>query len=436
MRSGLPSALGALVVSPARRDFLFLLFDRVFRFGAGLILGGLVGRHLGTEAFGWLNYAGATMALGAAVANLGLDSIIVREIVRNPGDADEIVGAALVLRTFVGLILAVSIWASSSLISGEEPAQRALVGILALGTLVPALTVPASWFQARTESRIAVRAGLIGFFGGALLRLWLLAQGASVNAFAWAMLAEAAASGLLVSAAMFRRGGRFGFQAVWRHGRSLMEDSWPLLVGAMAATVYMRIDQIMLRWLSGADAVGLYAAATRMSEAAYAVPLLMGTSLMATLTAAAGDNARFEALVERYFQASAALGYLLAVPAIVVAPWLLRLIYGEAFAGAGVVAQIHLVSVIFVSISVARGRVLVIHGLTRFAMFTAVIGGTVSLALNVVLIPRWGPVGAALATVAAHAMAALGSTLLYPPTRALGLSQVRALLRPRIRLAD
>jgi PST family polysaccharide transporter len=119
----------------------------------------------------------------------------------------------------------------------------------------------------------------------------------------------------------------------------------------------------------------------------------------------------------------------------VVAPWLLRTLYGEAFASAGIVAQVHLVSVVFVSISVARGRVLVIHGLTRFAMCTALIGGAVNIVLNVVLIPQWGPIGAAIATVATHAMAAVGSTLLYKPTRALGMRQVQALLRPRVQLA-
>ena len=390
---------------------------------------------MGPEVFGWFSYAGAVVSFGAAFANLGLDSIVVRESVSRPASVARIMAAAFVWRLVIGALAAAMIAAALPWISGPGALQRGLLAIALFGAFGPAFAVPMLWFQARTQARVAVRAGLWGFGLVTALRLWLLWRGASPFAFAWASAIETVGAPLLVFGAMTRRGGRLEFQQLWCEGKALLHEAWPLLVGALAATLYMRVDQIMLRWLSGADAVGLYAAATRFSDAAYAIPFLAGASAMATLTASAQDPVRFPALLSRYVRASAALGYALVIPLIAAAPLLVPLAYGRDFSDASTIAQIHLLSVVFVSISVARGRVLVIRGLTRFAMWTAVIGGGVNVVLNAALIPRWGAAGAAVATVVAHATAALLTTLVYRPTRELGWCQVRALLRPGLRIS-
>lgn len=413
------------------RDFLYLLADRGLRLGVGVFLGGLIARHLGVEAYGWLSYAGAFMAAGAAVAQLGLDSILVREMARHPEQSAEMMGAALLLRAMIGALCTLAVLAAALLIDDGRPVERTLVRILALGCFVPAVGLPMLWFQARTESWRGVVAAFLAFVLVTGWRVWLLIENAPVAAFAWTSLVEGFVGGAFVGAWMFVCGGRFRFGSLGKCSGVLLRESWPLLVGGLAALLYMRMDQVMLNWLAGARAVGIYAAATRLSEIGYVVPVLMGTSVMASLSLAGRDEERFAADMRRYFQVSAAVGYLLALGGIIWGPTFLRLLFGEEFGGAGAVARVHILSVIFVSMSVARGRVLVARGWVRFGMTTALVGGAVNILLNLVLIPVWGAMGCAIASVVAHAMAGVGSTLLYPPTRELGWQQWRALVRPR-----
>ncbi len=422
--------LVSVATSENGRDFLTMLADRAIRMVVGVVMAGLTARYLGAEVYGWLNYAGAVAAFGVAVAQLGFDGIAVRELVKQPAQAAVIMGTVLVYRWVTGLVLALGLAASAGWLGEGESVQTALIRIFALSALAPALGVPLFWFQAQTRSRIAVFWNLVACVASAVLRWWLIAAKAPVEALAWASLLEMAAGGLLTGWAMFSKGGRVHFTHSFAMGRKILAESWPLLVGALAATVYMKTDLIMLKWLADDAAVGLYSAASRLSEIAYAIPYLAGASYMAKLTAEAVHPRNFSRVIERYFRVSAGWGYLLAIAGIILAPWLLKVIFGEAFAAAGTIARIHLVTVLFVCVSVARGRVLIINGWTKFAMCTALGGGALNVVLNLVFIPLWGAEGAAAATVLSHALAAVGSTLLYAPARELGRAQVRALCRP------
>ena len=59
----------------------------------------------------------------------------------------------------------------------------------------------------------------------------------------------------------------------------MLRDAWPLLLSGAAVALYTRIDQVVIMNLQGAEANGMYAAATRLSEIFYVVPTILATSL-------------------------------------------------------------------------------------------------------------------------------------------------------------
>jgi O-antigen/teichoic acid export membrane protein len=211
----------------------------------------------------------------------------------------------------------------------------------------------------------------------------------------------------------------------------LARETWPLLLSGVAVSVYMRIDIVMLRNLVGAGAAGQYAAATRLSEIGYFLPVALSASLLPSLlrARAAGAPAYADSM-QRYFDLSAALGYGLAIPLALGAPWLVRLAYGEAFAPAAAVLTVHAWAAVFVFIGVARGQFLVNEGLTRFNLVATATGALANVALNLLLIPRLGGTGAAIATVVSYAAAAWLASFAHPAVRATAWRQTRALLLP------
>jgi len=206
-------------------------------------------------------------------------------------------------------------------------------------------------------------------------------------------------------------------------------------VASSAVMIYMRIDILMLRWMAGEAASGEYAAAVRVSELAYFLPVIVAASMQPLLARSSGDEkTAYGRQLQRYFDASALAAYALALPVALLAPWIIRLAYGPPYAAAAPILAVHAWAVIFVFLGVARSQFLVNAGLTRFSLVCAVTGALVNVALNLLLIPRWSGLGAAVATVVSYAVSAWLMSFCSPGLRPVGWMQTKALLSPFLAL--
>ena len=79
-------------------NILWLAIDKILRMGVGLFVGVWIARYLGPEQFGTLNYSVAFVAIVGAFASFGLDSLVIRDIVRYPDRSGELLGTTVSLR--------------------------------------------------------------------------------------------------------------------------------------------------------------------------------------------------------------------------------------------------------------------------------------------------------------------------------------------------
>ncbi|RME68985.1 MAG: hypothetical protein D6781_09675 [Verrucomicrobia bacterium] len=105
-------------------------------------------------------------------------------------------------------------------------------------------------------------------------------------------------------------------------------------------------------------------------------------------------------------------------------------VYGQAYEPAGGILMVHAWAGLFVFLGVARSQWLVVEGMTRFTLLATILGAVVNLLLNLVLIPPFGGLGAAFATVVSYAVSAVGTSFLLPATRRIGFMQLRAMALP------
>ena len=163
----------------------------------------------------------------------------------------------------------------------------------------------------------------------------------------------------------------------------------------------------------------------------YFVPTALASSVLPALLRARQHNAaEYARRQQQYYDLSAAVAYALSVPVALVAPWVVRVAYGAEFAAAGPILAVHIWSSVFVFLGVARGQWLVNEGLQKFYLGTTCAGAVANVALNLVLIPRWGGLGAAWATVVSYGLAAWLASYAHPAARATAAMQTRALLIP------
>lgn len=425
-----------LIARPAVRsavhNFGWLAVEKAVRLVFGLGVGFWVARHLGPTRLGTLGYCLALVTLLGFVPALGLEAVVKRDLLQLPGQAADLLASSFVLRlvagvlTYLGLLVVVlGGWG----LSGEEPRLVAILGLL---LLQPALSVPDLWLQAHLRAKLAVGAQLAALVVGSGLRAWLILTAGTLAAFAWVLVLEVllGIAGLVVFA--HRSGLRFSGAALQvATMRRLLHESWPLMFTSLAISIYMKIDEVMLRQMVGPAAVGIYSAATRLSEMWYFLPIALGASVLpALLRARDRDAAAYAGRMQQYYDLSAGAAYALSIPVALASPWLVRAAYGPAFAAAGPILAVHIWSSVFVFLGVARGQWLVAERLQGFYLAATLAGAVVNVGLNLVLIPRWSGLGAAVATVVAYGAAAWLASYLHPAVRAAAAMQTRALLLP------
>ncbi len=182
-----------------------------------------------------------------------------------------------------------------------------------------------------------------------------------------------------------------------------------LVLGAVSVVgaLYLRVDVLLLGWLVDAEAVGRYFTAARVLEASYGLPHLIMLAMLPRLARAPA----FALVFRRAAVVFLGLGTVVAVALTVVVPWLLPRLYpdeGPAVAGLVVVLA---PAAVAVYLGFLATQSLALLGRARTWLGLATLGLALNLALDVALIPAWGAIGAAWATVATELVVALPALL-------------------------
>ena len=385
-----------------------------------------VARHLGPDRFGELSYAISFAGLFGSLAYLGLDGLVTREIVKAHADDAEsasILGTAAVMRFGGAVAGAVLATLAALAIGGPDGGRRAaLVALISVGTLFNALDCIDFYYQARLQAKYTALARMVSLAAGACIRVLLIVARAPLWAFAAAVAVDSALRGTTLSLVYRRNGGRIRAWVFQRpRARALFAESWPLMLSAAAASVYLKIDQIMLGLMRDERAVGIYAAAARMSEIWYFIPAAIAASLLpAIVLMRSQDLPRYRRRVQRSFNLLLALGITVAVAVALVAQPAVRLLYGEEYAGAGRILLIHVFACPAVFVGNVLSKWLLAEGKTWFSLTRHGLGAVTNVVLNLLLIPRFGGMGAAIATVVAYTVANFLSTFVTAQTREAG----------------
>ena len=189
----------------------------------------------------------------------------------------------------------------------------------------------------------------------------------------------------------------------------------------------------MLGQMVGDKAVGIYSAATRISEVWYFVPMTVSSSVMPSIFKA--KEIGEELYYQRIGNLNRGLVWLAIMVAIVmtfVAKPLILMLFGDNYLESGTILAIHIWASVFVFTGVATSGWFIAENLTYLSLYRTLSGAIVNILLNIFLIPLYGGIGAAIATVIAQAVASLITNGINPKTRKLFRLQIRSLLPVRL----
>ncbi len=414
----------------ANTGYLFGL--RVLRMVMALFVSVWVARYLGPERFGILSYSIAFVGLFSPLFVMGLQGILVRDIVRDPSSADEILGTAFILRLIGGLLCLILAVAVVSLVRRGDSLTRLLTAIIAAGMIFQAFECIDIWFQSQVQSKYPVYAKSAALMLSSIAKVVLILKGAGLVAFASVAALDVVVSALGLTVVFKLRGFHIRSCKFSLHkAGELLGQSWALVLSGALAMIYFKIDQVMLGQMSGEQEVGIYSTAVRLSETWYFVPVAITTSVFPLLIKSREmGKGIYEARLQQLYDFLAWISMILAVILTFAAGPLVRLVLGESYAASAEILAIHIWAGVFVFLKAVLGNWLLNEGRINFLFISNGLGAVVNVALNLYLIPAYGGRGAAVATVISYAATGYFACFLYPATRPAGKMMTLALLVP------
>lgn len=394
----------------------WLLLDKLIRLLLGLLVGAWVARYLGPSQYGELAYALAYIAFFQAIATLGLDGIVVRDVCNMPENANKLLGSTLFLRLASGIICWLSAIAGMALINGVDSRSVVLTALAGGALVFQAADTVDLWFQSQSQVKRTVLAKLTAYVISNGIKVVLIFSEAPLAYFAAVMAfdALAAATGLVLSYKLYPCKERW--VAVNATARALLREGWPFMLSGISVIAYMRIDQIMIREMMGESALGIYAAVLPLAVLGQIIPVTLATSLAPFVARkkTEGEEAYWAAL-GYIFQGFALIGWLSSLVTILFADYAVGLLFGEKYqAGAAVLAVYSLTS-IFISLGVAQWLWSLNERKAKFFLYKTLAGGAVCVVGNFLVIPRFGLVGVACVAVLSQFVSVMLTNLLIAP---------------------
>jgi O-antigen/teichoic acid export membrane protein len=408
----------------------WLFAEKILRMVVGLLVGIWVARYLGPDKFGLLSFAHSFVGLFTIFATLGLDEVVVRELVKDESRRDSLVGTTFWLKLF-GAFLVLLVLAFAINFTSNDVDTHILVFIIASATIFQSFNIVDFYFQSKILSKFVAYANFISLFISTIVKIALILSHASLLAFAWVVLFDSfvLACGFIY---FFLKHSTFRIKYLIFYKSTaidLLKDSWPLIFSGGVLMIQARIDQVMIKEMLGSLEVGYYSVAMRLIEAVAFIPMLLKSSLYPSIQSAKiQSKALYQDRLLNFYRLNFLFFLVLAIPIFIFAEPIIVLLFGIEYQPAGVLLALLSIRLFFANMGVARGTYIVTENLMKFSMLTMILGTIVNIYLNYVLIPNYGARGAIVATIVSFFTTLYLVDIFYSKTRHNVILQVKSII--------
>ena len=398
----------------------WLFFDKIIRIFGSLVVGIWVARYLGPEQFGILNYGMAFVAMFSFLPNLGLNQIVVRDITKHPEKTNQIIGSSFVLK-LLGSSLAVALIVLIVLsLNKTDTLVKYVIILFSIGFIFQAFDVIDFFYQSQMLSKYVVFSRNITFIIVTGIKIFLI-----LHEYDLIWFVITATFGLFLDALFliiaYTKTHKFILN--WRLDKDmafeLMKNSWPLMLSAFLISIHMKIDQVMIGNILSTKQVGIYSVAVRLAEFWYFIPSIIVSTLMPYFVELREKkNGLYHFRLIQLYSLMFWMGVSVGIFALFFGEDIIRLLFGEAYTGAYSALVFNIWNGIFISQAIARGIWMINENLQIYRLYNNLIVVNINIITNIILIPKIGITGAAIATLLTQALGTWVVSFLWKPLRA------------------
>jgi polysaccharide transporter, PST family len=401
-----------------RALFSVVAFERVLRSGAAFITAILVANHLGSAAFGELVIIIGATSICSGFATLGLDGVLLRDIVAKPDILRPAIRSSIAARSLAFSVSAIIAFSLSALLVPTERLDSAL--LFAASLPFSSLETLTAALQAQNQLRLGAWYRIVSTLLLVSFRIAAISFDASFLWVAASFAVEPLLVGSALALAVYHAGGLGtgpSNDRVWLRGA--LAESWSLAVSGQVIVIYMRFTLLAVGALFGSSAAGVFSIAQRISESW----LSLATAIIQTRSAdilratyADSTSTAIPAFIAEIYRLSLLFGACAILLGIIVT----NLAMDPHYAAATPLLLPLSISSVFAAIGMTRSVHMSATRLNKFHLATTLMGCAVSAAGFAALAPLFGLLGASCAVALGYMTAAWLSCYIVPSLRPTG----------------
>lgn len=382
------------------KNISWLFFDKLLRILGGLLISVWLARYLGPNDFGILSYALAYTALFVIFSHLGLNQIVVREIVKNKELSNSILGTAFILKLIGGAFAIVAI-ATTLQFTDTDNLTRSIILITSIGLVFSGIDVIDFFYQSQILSKYVVIARNSAFILSGSFKIYLIIFQYDLIYFAWANLFDVISASILLII-IYKSSGYRIFK--WRYSHKLAKRllgfSWPLGISVCLVTIHLKVDQLMIGSMLDADQVGIYSVAAKITETWIFIPtIIISTLIPYFVSLRETDSSLYKARLIQLYSFMFWFGVSISVLSVFLGKTIIIVLFGAAYSDAYIALSLNIWAIIFMSQSAAKSIWVISENKQVYGIIVNGMGVIVNIGMNFLLIPKYGINGAAIATL-------------------------------------
>lgn len=359
--------------------------DYIFSLTASLIVGIAVARYLGPEMYGIIAFATAVYAVAIIIAALGIDDIIMKDMMQFAEKQGVIQGSALFIKFAAAFIVYVIIFIYCIMNYSGDKLYSVL--IISAAVLFQPLSVFSCIFLINAQAKYTSIARMVSYTLSSLLKIILIIIKAPVTYFVFAVFIDYAVLYLTVILMYkYKNYTVSGWHIDISYIKYILKSAVPLFTAVLFYTFYQKITVIIISSMYSDYASGIYSAALRLAEIWYLVPAVLMTAFFPAVVKAKQISE------EEYMKRIKALFYVTSIPFILMAcftallsPFIIKILYGEKYIQSSIVLALIIWSVPFISFYIISSKCFILENKVKHLLLRSILSFILIIVLNYIL---------------------------------------------------
>jgi len=396
----------------------WIIFGKVAQGVINLLVGLLTARYLGPSNYGIINYAGAYIAFFTSLCTLGINSVLVKELIDNPDKEGEILGSSILMRMASSILSAITIIGIVSVVDRDEPTTVLVVALCSIGVIFHVFEVFNYWFQAQLKSKITSMASLVAYAITAAYKVYLIVTDKSIEYFTVSTSIDYIVVAIILYICYKKHNGQ-KLSCSLATGKRILSKSCHFILPGLMVAVYGQTDKLMLKQLISDTEIGYYSTATTVCNMWVFVMGAIITSVYPSIMQANkdGNEKEFERLNKILYAIVFYLSVFVSVLFAVLAEPVIYILYGEAYLPSVNPLRIITWYTAFSYLGVARNAWVVGKDKQKYLIWIYMSAALSNVLFNIWLIPIWGASGAALASLIAQIVTVMVAPFFIKPLK-------------------